>query len=76
MLRYDRDNLPEGDWADYRKVGTTRMVQVSGPFVVTTKEGEYILPSGWYGYIAIDTAGHPYPIDPEVHVQSYERVDE
>lgn len=58
--RYD---LPDGTWAEYRKVATTRMIAVTGPAVVETKEGEYPLPDGWRGFIALDA---------DVHTRSYE----
>lgn len=74
MIHYDRDHLPEGDWADYRKRSTTRMIAVSGPLSVQTKEGAYQLPSGWEGFIALDVGGDPYPIDASVASASYERV--
>jgi hypothetical protein len=71
---YDKDNLPPVGWAEYRKVGTTRMAPVSGPFTVATKEGEYKVPEGWHGYIALDADGDPYPVTADMHAQSYERV--
>jgi hypothetical protein len=70
--RYDRDNLPSGPWVEYRKVGTTRMVAITGPVTVETKEGEYPLPDGWQGFVALDTEGYPYPVDRAVHSRSYE----
>lgn len=74
MRRYDKDNLPPVGWAEYRKVGTTRMAPVNGPFIVTTKEGEYEVPAGWQGFIALDSDGDPYPVEFGVHARAYERA--
>lgn len=74
--RYTHNNLPDGDWVQYRKVGTTRMAPVTGPCVVDTKEGEYRLPEGWQGFIALDSDGDPYPVAAEVHARTYERADD
>lgn len=73
-MTYDRENLPTGTWADYRQKATTRMIAVVGPFTVTTKEGQYDLPCGWEGFIALDTDGDPYPIEIAVQSRSYEPV--
>jgi hypothetical protein len=75
VKRYDKDNLPTGDWVEYRKLGTTRMARVSGPFIVTTKEGEYEVPAGWQGFIALDSDGDPYPVLFDVHARAYERAE-
>lgn len=73
MTVYDHDNLPKSaDWKRYRKVATTKMTPISGPCVVKTKEGDYALPGGWRGYLAIDSDGDPYPIALDVHARSYE----
>lgn len=71
---YTRDTLPTGQWARYRKTGTTEMRPITGPAVVETMEGPYTLPDGWRGFVAIDTAGYPYPVDAGVHRVSYELV--
>jgi hypothetical protein len=62
---YGKDNLPSDAfaWKDYRKLGTTRMVSLIGPFTVITKEGPYTLPPDWIGYLAVDADGYPYPIE-------------
>lgn len=74
--QYDRDHLPDQGWARYRKVGTTRMAAVAGPLTVQTKEGEYSLPDDWRGFIALDHEGYPYPVELEIHSQSYELVSD
>lgn len=71
---YDKHTLPKGDWQEYRKIGITSMIPVSGPLVVVTLEGEYSLPAGWRGYIAVDTNGCPYPIDEAMHAKSYVQI--
>jgi hypothetical protein len=75
MTRYDKDNLPSVDWAEYRKIGITRMWgPLTGPFTVETREGEYKLPAGWLGFVALDAEGYPYPVVAAEHARSYERV--
>lgn len=54
-----RDNLPDGDWREFRKRGTTSMLRMDGPFTVVTREGPLSCPDGW---LAVDRAGWPYPI--------------
>ncbi|MGH3985922.1 MAG: hypothetical protein ACRDTZ_01210 [Pseudonocardiaceae bacterium] len=73
-MNYDRDNLPDLEWIEYRKIGTTRMVPVTGPFTVVTKEGAYTVPDGWDGFLALDADGDPYPVAADVHTRSYERA--
>jgi len=73
---YDKDHLPVPieDMPHYRKIGTTPMWFHHGPFRVYTQEGDYTLPEGWRGYIAVDRAGHPYPIAEDEHATTYEKV--
>jgi hypothetical protein len=37
-------------------------IKLGKELTVDTKEGEYNLPAGWEGRIAIDSEGDPYPI--------------
>lgn len=67
--------LPTSGWSEYRKVGTTKMVPISGPCTVVTQEGPYQLPLGWTGYLALDAKGYPYPVESSIHDKSYELVD-
>lgn len=76
MHYHDKALPPTADWAHYRKTVTTRMTPVVGPFTVTTREGDYSLPVGWLGFIALDVEGYPYPIEAEVHQRSYVEVAE
>lgn len=49
----------------FRKTALTRAsdeIKLSEPLVVATKEGDYDLPVGWEGRIAVDSEGDPYPI--------------
>jgi len=73
---YSKGNLPPGGWAGYREIGITVMTPVTGPFSVATKEGEYELPAGWRGFIALDADGDPYPVVADTNglPLSYERV--
>jgi hypothetical protein len=75
VIRYTSTNLPAVGWEEYRKLGTTRMAPVIGPCIVETKEGEYELPDGWQGYVALDKDGDPYPIASEMQASAYERVE-
>lgn len=52
-------NMPDGDWAVYRKVVPTRAIRIDGPFVVETSEGPLRCADG---YLAVDARGYPYPI--------------
>lgn len=72
MTIYDRDNLPTEGWESWRKTQLTQMVPIEGPCVVVTKEGEYPLPDGWSGQLALDSEGYPYPVEGAVHRASYE----
>jgi hypothetical protein len=75
---YTKDSLPMlvENMRRYRKVSTTPMCFVRGPFVVETQEGEYRLPEGWEGFLAVDQAGYPYPIEKSEHEQTYQEVFE
>lgn len=46
----------------------------NGEITIDTKEGEYVLPDGWDGYIAVDPDGDPYPIERKVFDEVYEAV--
>lgn len=61
MFSFDRDNLPSKPqhWKEYRKVGTTRMIRITEPFRVETREGVIECQDG---YLAVDSGGWPYPI--------------
>ena len=69
LPRYTKDSLPLGDWQYFRKTATTQMARVNGPFVVETLHGSVICQDGW---LAVDTAGYPYPIAADEHTNSYE----
>lgn len=79
-MRIDRDTVHQMGltFREYRKVGTTTAagVGLTEPCVVVTKEGEYELPVGWEGHIAIDADGDPYPIEAGVFDATYEEVEE
>lgn len=70
---YSADQLPDADlFAEYRKTATTRMAPIEGPCVVMTREGDFELPAGWRGFLAIDTGGYPYPVEAAEHARTYE----
>lgn len=73
---YDRIHLPRSGWRWWRKRRATAMVQLGGPCTIVTIDGPVTLPVGWRGYLAIDEAGHPYPVTDSVHRASYEPAGE
>jgi hypothetical protein len=73
---YEPHNLPGSGWTWWRKRTATRMVQIGGPCRVQTANGPVALPVGWRGYLAIDEAGWPYPVDDAVQRSSYEPAGE
>lgn len=62
-------------WILARKVALTPMLPVTGPLLIETQEGEYELPEGWEGFVAVDQAGYPYPIAKDEYEKTYEAVD-
>lgn len=68
------------DWVRYRKRDTTPISPLielhERAMVVDTKEGEYKLPVGWRGRIALDADGDPYPIEESVFQRTYEPAEE
>jgi hypothetical protein len=70
-MTYTKDDLPKGGWVEYRKKVTTRMVRMNGPFSVETMHGAV---SCLDGFLAVDEAGYPYPIDAEEHARTYEQA--
>ena len=76
MKTYSKDNLPVPVelMALHRKTALTPMVMVDGPFTVVSKEGQYDLPDGWRGFVAVDKSGHPYPIALDDYHKTYEAV--
>jgi hypothetical protein len=73
---YGTNQLPDGPWRDYVKTTPTRMCQITGPCTIYTLEGPLDMPSGWEGWLAVDSKGHPYPIDAEVHASTYTEAPE
>lgn len=71
------DGAKADGWMLARKVALTPMLPVSaGPdgLTVVTQEGEYELSPGWEGYVAVDQAGFPYPVEANEFDQTYERA--
>ncbi len=73
MTTYDTSNLPVEGWKSYRKIPTTRMIRMDGPFTVETAEGPLRCPDG---YLAVDSRGYPYPIAVDEHEMIYELVED
>ena len=69
----DKNNIPLGDWAQYRKKTLTKSRRMPGSFKIKTREGELVCEDG---YICIDAHGYPYPVAKEEFEQIYELVDE
>jgi hypothetical protein len=75
MGTFSEDNLPEGDWQEYRKVATTRMVRIEGPFAVQIHgQGPESLITCDDGFLAVDARGYPYPIAANEQAEIYEAV--
>lgn len=74
ILTYSKDNLPAAPWKEYKKISTTRMMRIEGPFRVATSESEN---EPFYcedGFLAIDARGYPYAIAADEHAMIYELV--
>lgn len=74
MKRYSPDQLPipASQMALHRKTTLTPMFgPIDGPCVVETQEGDYELPSGWRGMLAVNENGFPYPIALESYHETY-----
>jgi hypothetical protein len=72
---YGINSLPDTDWQEFVKATPTRMCRVAGPCTIYTLEGPLDMPTGWEGWLAIDSKGHPYPIDAEVQASTYRPAD-
>lgn len=71
------DGAKADGWFLARKKTLTPMLEVSaGPegLRFVTQDGEMELPAGWEGFVAVDLAGHPYPIEKTEQAKTYERV--
>ena len=70
MKKFNRQNLKKiKNWGSYRKKTITRAARIHGSFEVETREGTLSCPDGW---LALDTAGWPYPIAAEEFEKIYE----
>lgn len=80
-MRISHDDVTDySTWPVYKKKAATPALHIeeftsTGEVTVETKEGEYILPDGWDGYIAVDPDGDPYPIEGKVFKEVYEPID-
>lgn len=71
MQKFTKDNLPTEGWTEYKKKGNTPMMPIDGEFEVETQEGTLVCRDG---FLAIDAAGWPYPIDRAIQEKSYEKA--
>ena len=70
MQTFSQSSLPDGEWREFRKKVTTRMVRVDGEFIVETSEGPTsVCADGW---LAMDARGYPYPIAADEQAIIYE----
>jgi len=69
-----KDSLPSdpSTWPQHRKKVLARMIRIDGEFTVQTKEGPLTCPDGW---LAVDSAGWPYPVSRDDYAQMYELVN-
>lgn len=60
-------------WAEFRKTTTTRAIRIDGTFRVLTIHGgePQECSDGW---LALDSEGHPYPIDEAVFSATFEPI--
>lgn len=77
---FTKDALPDDfdapgghAWAEFRKATTTRALRIDGPFRVMTIHGgePQECSDGW---LALDSEGHPYPIDDVVFSATFEPI--
>ena len=67
---------PVREWDTYEKKVSqpVPMIRWSGAALVQTIQGESAVGPSFDGYIAVDSQGHPYPIELGVHEMTYERT--
>lgn len=78
---FGKDNLPVDNdqalgghaWLEFRKTATTKALRIEGPFRVITIHGgdPQECEDGW---LALDSQGHPYPIDDRVFQETFKQV--
>ena len=74
MMQVDKDTVGQlGPMEEYRKQVTQEATEVVGPMRVVTQSGPIDLPEEWHGWIGVDQAGHPYPIDVQEFLTTYTR---
>lgn len=61
-------------WFLARKKVLTPMLTVEGPLTVETQEGTLELGEDFQGYIAVDQAGYPYPIESAEFEKTYDQA--
>lgn len=62
----------EHQWYAARKTALTPVVRIHGPATIDTQEGRWQLSPAWEGYLAVDRAGYPYPIEAAEFGRTYE----
>ncbi len=73
MTTFDRDRALElgSQMGLYQKKVGTRAIRIKGPFQVVTREGLLTCPDG---YLALDSAGFPYPVAADEFERIYDLV--
>lgn len=65
-----RENLPDGEFRQYRKLYKPSAIRMDGPFACVTSEGNVAACED--GWLAIDSQGYPYPIGAAEFEATYE----
>ena len=69
---FSRELLPEGSYGSFVKVRETLAIRMSGTFSCLTSEGNIASCTG--GWLAVDSMGHPYPINAEEFDLTYRQI--
>lgn len=69
MTTYAKDLLPDTDWAMYPRRIATAATFLPGRWACIDARGEFVV--GANCWLALDPAGHPYPIGREVFAQTF-----
>ncbi len=73
MQRFSRENpIDASTFSAWKKRHVTLAKRIEGPFEVVTREGAVTCPDG---YLAIDSAGWPYPIAADEFERIYDAAN-
>jgi hypothetical protein len=71
---FRKESLPEGSFQEFEKVRRTMAMRIEGTFHCLTSEGN--LASCTDGWLALDSKGHPYPINAEEFDLTYRPISQ